>query len=119
MSKRIDISADARAVIEEFFLKHNFSRYRELSRLLRKRHGVRVCKSTLHEWGQSLRDEFEAGLRLGVRRRGIVAGAGQGTPMTTRALERLAAELSEAAEAQRSVRKRLITKRRARRVKTA
>ncbi len=115
---RTDISSEVRAEIYDFLLAHNFSKYRELSRLLRKRHGVRVSKSTLHEWGKAFRTEYQAAQRLAIRARAIVAGC-EGTPMTTRALERLAAELSEAAAAQRSIRKRMKNRRRERRVKSA
>jgi hypothetical protein len=112
-----DISSEVRAEIDDFLLAHNFSRYRELARLLRTRHGVRIGKSTLHEWGKAFRKEYQAAQRLAVRARAIAAGIGEGTPMSTKALERLAAELTEAAEAQRK--KRTENRRRERRVKLA
>lgn len=110
-----DISSEVRAEIDDFLLAHNFSRYRELSRLLRAQHGVRLGKSTLHEWGKAFRKEYQAAT---VRARAITAGIGDGTPMSTRALERLAAELTEAAEAQRKKRNQN-RRRERRRVKSA
>jgi hypothetical protein len=111
MPRRIDISSEARAAVNRWLLAHNFSRYVALSRLLLKRYGVRVSKSTLHEWGQSFRAEYEAAQRLALRANAVAAGGG-GTPVSTRALEQLAGELIAAAAVRRGTTKKYSRERR-------
>ncbi|MGH7813387.1 MAG: phage protein Gp27 family protein [Candidatus Binataceae bacterium] len=57
MPRRADISIAIKEQIETFLLQHNFTHYRELSSLLRRR-GIRLSKTTLCNWGQKLRREW-------------------------------------------------------------
>ncbi len=94
MMPPLNISTAIREVIEQFLVAHNFSRYRELSELLRDQHGVSISKSWLHRHTATFRQEYRAAERLAIRSRALAAaGVGSGSPLFNRALDQFAAEL--------------------------
>ena len=94
MTRPVNISPALQAVIEAFLVESNFSRYRELSELLRDRHGLAVSKTWLHRHSQTFRREYRAAQRLAIRSRALAAaGVGSDSPLFNRALDRFAAEL--------------------------
>jgi hypothetical protein len=98
MMRPVNISPALQEVIEQFLVASNFSRYRELSELLRDRHGLAVSKTWLHLHTQEFRSDYRAAQRLATRSRALVAaGVGSDSPLFNRALDRFASELEAAA----------------------